>query len=296
MGLDGGTIPTRSDLLRRSSWRTLADDASRSTHGGNVTQIVSDASAVAQQKECKMSRWSQCGLSGEPLRPPLMSCRMGRLFRKEAIIEYLCGAEKYASRKESLKKVFGHINSMKDVFEIFPKMNPELENMTVEARSFTQTRTSSSANFCAPFVCPISGATTNGTHVFVALASCGHVFEENAMKELKKAESASSSSSSGKSETCCSQCGVPYSENDVVYLNPEKPEHVKENEKKMKEFKKMLEDKKRKRTEKKEKKDKRARKEEEKEEKEEKTEKVGKEEKEQKKEESGKEKEKEDKK
>jgi hypothetical protein len=38
MGLDGGTIITRSDVLRGSSWRlNQSNAASRSTRGGSVS-------------------------------------------------------------------------------------------------------------------------------------------------------------------------------------------------------------------------------------------------------------------
>ena len=37
MGLDGGTRATRSDVLRRQSWRLATRDASRSTRGGSVS-------------------------------------------------------------------------------------------------------------------------------------------------------------------------------------------------------------------------------------------------------------------
>ena len=36
MGFDGGTIPSRSDLLRRASWRLTCQDNSRSTRGGQI--------------------------------------------------------------------------------------------------------------------------------------------------------------------------------------------------------------------------------------------------------------------
>lgn len=37
MGLDGGTIISRSDVLRGSSWRMSQADNSRSTRGGTVS-------------------------------------------------------------------------------------------------------------------------------------------------------------------------------------------------------------------------------------------------------------------
>ena len=36
MGFDGGTIPSRSDLLRRASWRLTCQDNTRSTRGGQI--------------------------------------------------------------------------------------------------------------------------------------------------------------------------------------------------------------------------------------------------------------------
>lgn len=46
MGLDGGTIATRSDVLRRQSSRVAQNDTSRSSRGGNAAGKVSDPGAV----------------------------------------------------------------------------------------------------------------------------------------------------------------------------------------------------------------------------------------------------------
>ena len=41
MGLDGGTIPSRADILRRSSWRLANTSTSRSSRGGMLSYSCS---------------------------------------------------------------------------------------------------------------------------------------------------------------------------------------------------------------------------------------------------------------
>ena len=90
MGLDGGTIITRSDVLRGQSWRMSQQDNSRSSRGGCV-------GAHQTYKEKQMSKmaerqiaFSTCALSGEPLsRGRIVCCGLGRLYLRDAVIEFL---------------------------------------------------------------------------------------------------------------------------------------------------------------------------------------------------------------
>ena len=52
MGLDGGTIITRTDVLRGQSWRMAQADTSRSTRGGTVStsNVYQDPQADAQTR------------------------------------------------------------------------------------------------------------------------------------------------------------------------------------------------------------------------------------------------------
>lgn len=57
----------------------------------------------------------------------------------------------------------------------------------------------------AKFICALIGLEMSGSHRFCALWTCGCVFSERALKEVKT--------------SVCSICQTPYSEQDVVVLN-----------------------------------------------------------------------------
>jgi hypothetical protein len=57
----------------------------------------------------------------------------------------------------------------------------------------------------AKFVCALIGLEMSGTHRFCALWSCGCVFSERALKELKS--------------SVCTMCQTPYTEQDIVVIN-----------------------------------------------------------------------------
>ena len=68
-GLDGGTIATRTDLLRRSSWRLANNDggAQRSTRGGQLTAVGALNSAGVERRDIHadaVDAFSNCALSG----------------------------------------------------------------------------------------------------------------------------------------------------------------------------------------------------------------------------------------
>jgi hypothetical protein len=85
MGLDGGTIATRSDILRRSSWRLAHTDSSHSTRGGEA--VINYASEIVPEgsREVALSLWEHCALSGEPLGEVNMTvaCYKGMLYNRE---------------------------------------------------------------------------------------------------------------------------------------------------------------------------------------------------------------------
>lgn len=57
----------------------------------------------------------------------------------------------------------------------------------------------------AKFVCALIGLEMSGSHRFCSLWSCGCVFSERALKELKS--------------NICSMCQTPYTEQDIVIIN-----------------------------------------------------------------------------
>ena len=83
MGLDGGTIISRSDILRGQSWEVANSDggASTSSRGGQLSaNKVHTGRRRADPAAQRRARWSHCALSGEPLREPIVCCGLGRLY------------------------------------------------------------------------------------------------------------------------------------------------------------------------------------------------------------------------
>jgi len=172
MGCDGGSIPTRVELVK----------------------VKKKEEQQRENNEFERSRWHCCTLSKEPLKGPVVCCRLGNLYSKEAVI--LCLLEK------SLPPEFSHIRSLKDLTPVNFTPNPAWEEKPF--LSYVTT-----GNGPAPFICPVTGLEVNGHHSFSVLRRCGCVFADRALKEVQSSE--------------CLQCREPFTTEDVQPLNP-KPE------------------------------------------------------------------------
>lgn len=106
MGLDGGTIATRSDILRGQSWRLAnADGGSvRSTRGGQLGAVAA-TSAAGHERHNKVQgerdSWATCALSGATLlreqggAATIVGCALGRLYLRDAVVEWLTGSGQF---------------------------------------------------------------------------------------------------------------------------------------------------------------------------------------------------------
>ncbi|XP_070700168.1 replication termination factor 2 [Pempheris klunzingeri] len=178
MGCDGGTIPKRHELVKGPK---------------KVEKVDKNAELAA--------KWKYCALSQERLRRPIVACDLGRLYNKDAVIEYLL--DKSAERPNAEAVV--HIRGIKDIKELNLTDNPEWEG---ERRNAKGDRYEDM--HCGMFICPVVGLEMNGKHRFCYLQSCGCVFSDRAMKEVKT--------------EICHKCGDPFKEDDVIVLNGTKEE------------------------------------------------------------------------
>ncbi|XP_056129647.1 replication termination factor 2 [Lampris incognitus] len=185
MGCDGGTIPKRHELVKGPK---------------KVEKVDKNAQLAA--------KWKYCALSQEKLRRPIVSCELGRIYNKAAVIEYLL--DKTAERPNT--EVASHIRGMKDMKELNLTDNPEWEG---ERRNAKGDRYEDM--HCAMFICPVVGLEMNGKHRFCYLQTCGCVFSDRALKEVKT--------------EICHKCGDPFKEEDIVVLNGTKEEMEKLREK-----------------------------------------------------------------
>ena len=98
MGNDGGSIPTRGELVRTRSPPPRMDP---------VLQLV--------------ALWYYCALSAERLRAPVVACELGRLYNKDAVIKHLIernmgeGSSSSSSSSSSSRGATEHIRRPKDV-------------------------------------------------------------------------------------------------------------------------------------------------------------------------------------
>lgn len=167
MGCDGGTIPRRDELVRLKKKPEQKDkDAER------------------------QFRWLHCALTQQRLQQPIVMCGLGRLYSKQNIIEQLL-------EKDKMPESCSHIRSLKDVKNLNLTPNPAFKD-DEKSEGILDTRS-------APFICKLIGLEMSGKFRFVALWTCGCVFSERALKEVKS--------------NVCALCQTPFQEQDVVILN-----------------------------------------------------------------------------
>ncbi|XP_054835590.1 replication termination factor 2 isoform X1 [Eublepharis macularius] len=173
MGCDGGTIPKRHELVKGPR---------------KVEKVDKNAELVAQ--------WYYCTLSQEKLSRPIVACELGRLYNKDAIIEFLLDK----SSEKAIVEAASHIKSMKNVIELNLTDNPAWNGDKGNTKGDKYDDLQS-----ARFICPIVGLEMNGRHRFCFLRNCGCVFSERALKEIKT--------------EACHRCAVPFQDDDVIVLN-----------------------------------------------------------------------------
>lgn len=169
MGCDGGTIPRRDELVKTKKKKEQKDK---------------NAALVA--------KWKYCAISSNKLTKPIVSCELGRLYNKDAVIEYLLNKE---SPNSSL---VSHIRNLKDIIALNLTLKQGYEEKDTAGDQESDAQDSM-------YVCPIVGLEMNGKYKFYYIRSCGCVMSERAIKEVK-------------TETCL-LCTKPFVEDDLILLN-----------------------------------------------------------------------------
>ncbi|KAL5495834.1 RTF2 [Sanghuangporus weigelae] len=194
MGNDGGSIPDRRDLVR--------------------TKVKAEQADKANQTR---ARWFYCALSKRPLEEPIVSCALGKLYNKDALLEYLLDKSAYGDGDE----ICGHIKSLKDVKTLKLTLNPSSSDPN-------------SSSDRAKFICPLNLREMNGGVPFVYIATCGCVFSQSGLKALGRStgspssdedrgnEKADEKDTQSKQLELCPQCGTKYDRiMDVRMINPD---------------------------------------------------------------------------
>ncbi|KAJ7929379.1 DUF602-domain-containing protein [Mycena leptocephala] len=145
-GNDGGSVCDRRDLVR-SKPKAEALDKANQTH----------------------ARWGFCALSKRRLQEPVVSCALGKLYNKDAIIEFLLDRDAYGDGEN----ICGHIRSLKDVKTLTLTRNSAPVQPATEPTERPQ------------FVCPLTLKEMNGATPFVYLRACGCVFSAAGLNALR---------------------------------------------------------------------------------------------------------------
>lgn len=146
MGNDGGSIPTRRELVK---------EGARDLTTTQVKEI---------QTEQQEHYWSTCALSHQPLSAPVVSDALGTLYNKDAMLARLLAASQedkaeLEARKEPFKD---RLRSLRDVVEV--KFEIEAEGKR--------------------WICPITGKALGPGVKAVYLVPCGHAFAESVVREM----------------------------------------------------------------------------------------------------------------
>ena len=130
MGNDGGSIPDRTSQIK-----------------------VKKKKKKILEREIKKTKCNLCSLTKEKLKKPIVGDKLGQLYNKKSVIEYLLNKNKPLG--------FQHIKSLKNVKELKCIIN---ENGYIQ--------------------CQISQEEFSGLNKFFFLWTCGCVFSKTAMDEL----------------------------------------------------------------------------------------------------------------
>ena len=210
MGLDGGTIATRTDLLRRASWRLSNHDGGdqRSTRGGQLTAAGALDSVGLERTSARTEAtdgFESCSLSGAqfpraPAPGDVVACALGRLYCKTSVVEWLTKHGQFADGQcdaSALNGAFGHIERLRDCFSVVLEPNPR-RGKAVTSSSERMATGGEEAETPGAWICPVDrDVCTNGLHAFCALRPCGHVLRLRVAQELAKGGAGSSSSRCG---------------------------------------------------------------------------------------------------
>jgi len=153
MGCDGGTIPTRDELVKLKK---------------KPEQKDSDGH--------RLYKWQHCAITQQMLKKPIVACEMGRLYNKEAVIELLLSKDRSAAPART-----EHIEKLKDIVELQLTPNPAFDDKRASVGDGMYVD-----RLVSPWICPVTGLEMNGRFKFVFPWSTGRVVAERAVKLLQK--------------------------------------------------------------------------------------------------------------
>eukprot|EP00808_Paulinella_micropora_P010503 g39606.t1 len=193
MGLDGGTIPSRSDLLRRASWRLTNADKTRSTRGGQIGDPNQRKSTSEAQRERRRERMRRCALSNQELRAKeLVCCRLGYVYNRSSVVHFIAKQGQFQYLDQQLHNQFNHLKSLSSIFPLHLSLQPSPANTTEHGEDKVL------------WACAVTGDARSGRYPLCTISGCGHVLQMRVLKELKARE--------------CPECGHFFAPSEIVEL------------------------------------------------------------------------------
>jgi hypothetical protein len=186
MGNDGGSIPTRRELVREAA------------------RNPSTAQLKETQRELQAHFWSTCPLSHKPLQRPIVSDCAGNLYNKDAILKFLLPGEDVvegiSSKADCEEILAGRVKGLRDVVELKFEVDTERqENSAAKGNGEGKSE---------GWICPVTAKQLGPSVKAVYIIPCGHVFSEEAVRQLKQDK--------------CLQCNEPYTEENIIPILPTK--------------------------------------------------------------------------
>jgi len=148
MGNDGGSIPTRGDLVKTKRKRKIDP---------------------SEKEEKNRSKWLLCSLTQEPLQKHIVADQLGNVFNKEDVLRHLID--------KTMPNQYKHIKSSKNLLELHLQSNKYYDSKANFLAGLDID------NLQSPFECPVTQRPMNGKHPFSALKVCGHVFYVKVLQE-----------------------------------------------------------------------------------------------------------------
>ncbi|KAL4959140.1 uncharacterized protein BDV14DRAFT_17483 [Aspergillus stella-maris] len=190
MGNDGGSIPTRRELVREAA------------------RNPSTAQLKETQRELQEHFWTTCPLSHQALLRPIVSDCAGNLYNKDAILKYLLPGDEVegiSSKADCEEILAGRVKGLRDVVELKFEIDTEREGHPT-ANANTDKKEG--------WICPVTAKQLGPSVKSVYLVPCGHVFSEEAVRQLKGDK--------------CLQCDERYTEDNVIPILPTKEDDKKQ--------------------------------------------------------------------
>lgn len=180
MGGDGGQVIDRATMVRTKGWgltkaRNGGQYAASLGEMANYVQMVSEDRGLGylERRRIKMT---QCQLSQQQLKEPMVGCRLGNMYNKEALINALLN--------KTIPPSLAHLRALKDVKPLM---------VTWGAAGTTERRQGGDCALLAPeerhLACPVSGEDldTGGARAVIIWTS-GAVVSAKTLKEMKLKE------------------------------------------------------------------------------------------------------------